>query len=85
MYGAPQQQAIAPWAAPFAAPAAAPPGLVQQLPSPPTGAGDRGSPPPGAITRRPRIDKKTGRTGEEILVCWLTPAPSNPFGHKFRA
>src|SRR5258706_3177373 len=85
MYVAPHQQAIAPWAAPVAAAAAAPPGLAQQFQPTPNGGGGRSSPPPGVITRRPKIDKMTGRTGEEILVCWLTPAPPNPFGHKFRA
>ena len=85
MYATLHQQAIAPWAAPVPAAAAAPPGLAQQFQRTPNGGGDRISPPPGALTRRPRIDKKTGRTVEEIVVCWPTPAPPNPFGYKFRA
>lgn len=84
MHGISHQQVTAPWSAPF--PAAAPSGPAQQLPSPPNTASDRSSPPAGSITRRPKYDPKTGRqAGEDIFVCWLTPAQPNPFGRKFRA
>lgn len=86
MHRIPHQQVPTPWSAPFPAAAAAPPGPAQQLPSPPNTASDRGSPPAGSITRRPKFDQKTGRqAGEDIFVCWLTPAPPSRFGPKFRA